>query len=239
MSWKRYNAIDLKERYLYKFIQKDFLFLFLGTKNIWFSRADEFGDKLECVLAMELLQGKPDYGKIVERKEKFLISCWHLANNESLALWDKYVNDKSKRRIAAIRFERSHLVERMNDSINHNDRFHYTRTFKHGAIKYKDLLSIKPSTFDALLVKYPEFRKEKAFAYENEYRFVIGLENKYYEKGFPYHLLEPPSISFDILINPLLEAAEYNLIKEEIHNKGYGNHLKDSALNRWLHPEDW
>jgi hypothetical protein len=239
MSWQRYNAIDLKEKYLYKFIQKNHLFQFLETKKIWFSRADKFGDKLECVLVNELLQEKPDYRKIIERKEKYLISCWHLANNESLALWDTYVDEKSKRRIAAIRFERRYLVEVMNDSVYSNDGFYYTRTFRHGAIKYKNLLSIRPSTFDDLLVKYPAFRKEKAFEYENEYRFVIGLTRKYEADGFLYRLLEPPEIRFDILINPLLDVTEYKSIKEEIKDKGYGRYLKDSALNRWLHPEAW
>jgi hypothetical protein len=134
-----------------QFIQKEFLFQFLENKAIWFSRADQFGDKLECVLAAELLQRKPDYGKIVERKEKHLISCWHLANNESLALWDTYVDEKSKRRVAAIRFDRKYLVQLIKESVYRNDSFYFERTFTHGAIVYKDLSPVVPAKFPTLL----------------------------------------------------------------------------------------
>lgn len=239
MPWRTYNTTDLRSKYLYRFVAKEYLLEFLETRCIWFSRADRFGDKMECVRALELLEEKPDYGRILERKERHLISCWHAADNESLALWDTYVDELSKRRVAAIRFFRSKLAEWMAFSLPHNERFSHPVTYTHGAVRYKNLLTWKPSDFEGLLVKYPAFRKEKAFAYENEYRFVIHLPRKYHDRGYAYHLLEPPAISFDIILNPLLGAAEYNSLKQEVADKGYGEYLKDSPLNKWLHPEDW
>jgi hypothetical protein len=54
-----------------------------------------------------------------------------------------------------------------------------------------------------------------------------------------YHLLSSPEPTFDILINPLLERDEYNAISAELIDKGFGRYLKDSALNKWLHPDQW
>src|SRR6185369_5536509 len=104
MMWNSYHTKEITETYLFKFLPKKRLFDFFETGSIWFSRADKFGDKMECVRIDDLLVKQPDYKSIEERKKKFLISCWHLANNESLAFWDTYTDNSDNRKNFALRF---------------------------------------------------------------------------------------------------------------------------------------
>lgn len=240
-NYDTYHTTDLTEKYLYRFLPKQFLFEFLDKKAIWFSRADRFGDKMESVMLKDLLAEKPDFVELTKRKRRFLISCWHLANNESLALWDAYVKSKEDRRVAAIRFRRKDLAKLFKDGISMNEHgFNYRARWMQGNVQYRNLTTLRKfqEVADATL-KYAVFRKEHAFRYESEYRFVLELPEPFSKEGFLFRLPHPPALKFDVLVNPMLEAGEYKALRAEIDDLGYGACLKDSHLNRWLHPDLW
>ena len=239
--YETYHTKDLTEMHLYRFIQKEFLFQFLEKKAIWFSRADGFGDKMECVMLTDLLVEKPDFAELEARKKKFLISCWHLADNESLALWDAYARSKEQRRVAAIRFKRRDLAMLFYHGIPMNEhQFDWRTRWIQGSVQYKDLTAMRRARdVEKAAVKYTVFRKERAFKYESEYRFVVQLPGPFAKDGFLFRLPEPLAVKFDVLVNPMLEADEYNGLRQEIEARGYGSHLQVSHLNRWLHPELW
>jgi hypothetical protein len=172
----------------------------------------------------------------VKRQEKHLVSCWHLADNESFAFWNSYAKEKNGRKVAAIRFLRKDLVGSVLESVHLNDMFYYTRKFIHGGIRYLNLMSIKAKNIEDLLVKYPAFRKEAVFKFENEYRFVISLTKKFEKEGFLYRLIADHRLQYHVLLNPLMEHEEYLQIKEELTKSGFRKYLADSELLRWLHP---
>ncbi len=100
-TWNTYNTSGITDKYLYKFLSLKDLNRFLKSGDIWFSRSDIFGDKMECVMIADLLKPQLPLPAIETRKKKFLISCWHIANKESLALWDTYAkSDKKRRKVA-------------------------------------------------------------------------------------------------------------------------------------------
>lgn len=239
MSWKSYHTINVKDKYLFKFLPLEHLNDFLKTGSVWFSRADVFGDKMECVPIAELKKAKPDFDAIEERKKKFLISCWHRANKESLALWDTYSETKEKRRTVAIRFNRVNLTRLISNSKTRNDRFFYETKWIHGKVLYKNLINASEDSLTNSGLKYPSFRKESAFKYENEYRFVIEFIQPTLKEGYAYNIGNPKKLTFHILINPLLNKKEYLSLKEAITEKGFKSNLKDSALTKWLKPELW
>jgi hypothetical protein len=241
MSWKFYNTTDIKEQYLYKFLPFNRLVDFLKEGTIWFSRSDVFGDKMECVLINDLIAGKPDYKKIEERKRKYLISCWHLADNESLSLWDTYADTNEKRRTVAIRFKRLELIKHIKDYEHGagNGVFHYETEWIQGRVQYKNMITADFKTLSKSLVKHPAFRKEKAFEYENEYRFVVKLNKPTTKEGFEYYLGPKSRLDFEILINPLLNKEQYAQIKKDICDVGFSDKIVPSELTRWLNPEQW
>ena len=99
----------IRQKYLFKFLSEENLKKFLEAGDRWFSPADIFGDRMECVLIADLQENPIDQAKIESRKKRTLISCWHLADQESLAMWDTYSKTKSQRRVCAIRFNVKHL----------------------------------------------------------------------------------------------------------------------------------
>lgn len=239
MSWKSYHTKDLTERYLFRFLSLNYLEDFLNTGSIWFSRADKFGDKMECVRIAELKKSKPDFEQIEIRKQKFLINCWHLASKESLALWDTYSDTVEKRRKVAIRFKRQDLIQIIQDTKFKNDSLYYQTKWIHGKVQYRNLVNVKPEKLTTSALKYPSFRKEKAFEYENEYRFIIELIQPTTKLGLAYELGKIEQLPFEILINPLLNKEEYSQVKEIIISRGFESNLRDSVLARWLKPELW
>jgi hypothetical protein len=233
-EWIRYLKQPLKEKYLFRFLSKEHLDKFLETGSLWFSRADQFGDKMECVRIADLRKERPDIQKLKDLQKKYLISCWHLANKEMLAFWDRFTNDIENRKNFAIRFKTEDLISEVEDSFFRNT-FYYLTSFTHGHVRYKNLVDLK--LLDEKKIKRPAFRKEFAFRFEHEYRFVIKSEHSLESIGRNYHLRPAIKLNFDILINPYLEKKVYLLYKKEIEASPFAKKLKHSDLEKWLKPE--
>ncbi|MDB5211145.1 MAG: hypothetical protein JWQ30_1972, partial [Sediminibacterium sp.] len=187
--WKSYHTDKMTGRYLYKFLSLNRLEYFLQHGAIWFSRADQFADKMECVHINDLLAEKPDFAKIESRKKMYLISCWYNADHESLALWDTYATEPAKRRTVAIRFERKQLVQLFKNTF-YGYSSYFKNSFWHGGVVYRNLVNADLQSLNGAAMKHPSFRKEAAFSYEKEYRFVMELHKDFRvgPLGSAYHL---------------------------------------------------
>ena len=239
IKWEHFHSNDLKEKYLYRFLSNGNLEKFLQTGNIWMARADTFGDKMECVNLKDLTKDKPPIAEIEERKKKHLISCWHLATNESLAMWDTYVSDINKRRVLAIRFDTKTLISKVESQLHFNSLPNEAFKLIAGTVQYKNLLRNSKELSDADRVRYVAFRKEYVFKYENEFRFVIQGQNRFATLGIDFHLGKPQDLSFSILVNPLLEKEEYVKTRAKILDGQFANKFTESTLTKWLKPELW
>jgi len=238
MNWKKYNQVDLKSRYLYKFLSESNLEKFLKTGNIWFSRSDVFGDKMECVLIEDLLNKYPDFSKIEKRKMSHLISCFHYGNNETLAFWDTYTKVDKDRRKYALRFDRKDLLERVESHSFDAGQFSNINHLVHGRVKYFNLINSNKSKLENKKIKYTAFRKEYAFKYEREFRFDIKLDSKTEKKGYDLFIGKPDTIDFSIIVNPLLDNIHYVDCIAKIDEFGYSKKFKMSALAKWLKPDE-
>lgn len=235
--WTYYQRSGQKERkYLIRFLSKDKLFKFLESGSIWFPRADSFGDKLECITVRDVKEGFLDYSQVQRRKRKHLISCWHMATNESVAMWDSYVSDPENRRIFALRFDLNELVDYVRNSQLTNEIQGLTKALIYGPVRYKNMLRQNPSVRKEDKLRYAAFRKEYSFTYENEYRFVVQLKNEFRMIGTRLHIGEPTYLNYEILVNPLLDEGEYEDAKKVIIKAGFANKLRDSSLAKWFKP---
>jgi hypothetical protein len=239
MNWERYNIEKIKGKYLYKFISEKHLNDFIKTGNIWFSRSDIFEDKMECVSINDLKKDKPDFSQIEERKKKHLIACFHEATFESLALWDKYAETTEKRRVFALKFNREYLVSIIENVKSLRDLPLNISELIHGKVRYKNLKGTNKKELENKKVKYLSLRKEWAFVYEREYRFVIKLKKKSIAKGFGLNLGNPKELKFSILLNPLLKNKEYVMYHNKIKAIKYQDKFKLTKLTKWLKPDLW
>lgn len=236
MRWISYHTKKVSEKYLFRFLSPQNLNRFLESGDLWFSRADKFGDKMECVLISDLEKDSPDFEKIERRKKRTLINCWHLADEESLAMWDTYSKNAEERRVFAIRFRRDDLTDLVASSPINLTHSEIKRRI-YGKVSYKNLLSSAELTKKK--VKFNAFRKESAFKYESEYRFVIQMNHEFRADGFNYAIGDSAKLPFKILINPLLPSGIYIKLKQKLLDGEHSEKIRESKLVKWLKPEQW
>jgi hypothetical protein len=216
MKWHSYNTQSISSRYLFRFLSENHLKEFLKTGNIWFSRSDKFGDRMECVMINDLLKKPFDFNKIESRKRKNLICCFYEGNKESIAFWDKYAKNDADRKKFALRFKRKDLVKKIESISEKISSDLSISNLIHGKIKYKNLIGASYASLEKNKVKYPAFRKEYVFFYEREYRFDILLKDEYKNLGYPLNIMNGEDLDFSIIINPLLENEDYKKCKKVI-----------------------
>ena len=234
-KWKEYNHPKKRGRYLIKFMSQDNLLRFLENGEIWFSRASEFGDKMECVTIDDLKKTEFPFDKLLKRKHRHLISCWHNVGRESISMWDTSFLSLRERRVYAIKFEFHTLVDRVSDS-----RFECNPEELHyGNVVYKNLLRDKEQ-IEKDRVRSSAFRKEYSYKYEQEFRFVARRKQEFSKVGYGLMLGPAEQLEFQIMVNPLLKKDEYKEYKEQVMKHRVGkNKYTDSELVRWLQPLKW
>jgi hypothetical protein len=234
--WQHYWKKEVKEKYLFRFMSNTNLDLFLKSGAIWFSRADQFGDKMECSRIKDLRGGKPDIEALKRNQKQYIISCWHLADKESLAFWDTFAGSEADRRVYAVRFKTHYLLNVIQRAVFQNE-FYYRSSFTHGHVRYRKLAGL--TSLEDEKIRYVAFRKEFAFRYEEEYRFVVRSERPFEHKGQNYYLSPTKELKFDILVNPFLEKDRYRYYQEHVLSGPLKAHLKNSDLADWLKPSLW
>ncbi len=189
MEWTEYKTKDVTGRYLFKFLPEMFLLEFIRTGNLWFSRSDKFGDKMECVRIGDLLNGFPiKFNELLKRQKMHLISCFHENSKETLAFWDTYAKNDEQRRKYALRFDRLELIKSIKNNYSNKNLPANIISLTYGKVLYRNLIGVNKEHLLKKTVKHVAFRKESAFAYEREYRFDISLDNQYLKEGYDFKL---------------------------------------------------
>lgn len=233
--WQDYNPGKKRGRYLIKFLSEKNLDHFLKTGDIWFSRADDFGDKMECVTIKDLLKEEFPFEELIKRKRRHLISCWHNVGRESISMWDTSYPSPDKRRVYALKFETDELIDQIRSS---NFKFN-TKEKLFGSVIYKNLLRDKQELQEDR-VRRSAFRKEYSYNYEQEFRFVARGKSTFESKGYGLHIGNPEHLNYQIMVNPLLKKDEYNQLTEKINLSVVGKlKYKESELVHWLKPLEW
>jgi hypothetical protein len=240
LNWTEYNTESIRGNKLFRFLSEKWLLHYVKSGSLWFSRADKFGDKLECVRLHEITSSsKPNIVEIEKRKRKHLICCFHEGTKESLAFWDTYSALEVNRRKYAVVFERNYLVNLINQIKLDDSLSKKVYKLTHGKVKYKTMVGLSDDKLKEKKVTHVAFRKEGAFAYEREYRFDIQLKSENKTDGIAVQLGAPSEIQYQILVNPLLKMEEYNQCINLLTNLKLQDKIRPSLLARWLKPELW
>lgn len=155
----------------------------LKDKAIFFAKPNAFIDPLEgsySIWDVEHGDERVLPREFVRKVQEFAgISCWHMNEHESAAMWDLYLNSKDG---IAIKTNYENLV-------NSTEDLRY-RIFA-GKVQYIDFRKDMTSRniYDTL------FFKRKSFSHENELRLLIvasryhelWLEKYFESKGIPYY----------------------------------------------------
>jgi hypothetical protein len=233
--WQDYNPNKKRGRYLIKFLSEKHLDHFLNSGEIWFSRADDFGDKMECVTINDLLKEEFPFEELINRKRRHLISCWHNVGRESISMWDTSYPSPDKRRVYALKFEAEELINQI-----HSSDFKFnTKEKLFGSVIYKSLLRDKHALQEDR-VRRAAFRKEYSYNYEQEFRFVIKGKSTFENKGYGLYIGNPEDLNYQIMVNPLLKKDKYNQLTGKLNLSEIGKRkYKESELVHWLKPLEW
>lgn len=232
-SWRKIPNQKTPKSFLIKFLTEEHLFDFLDTGNIWFSRSDKFGDKMECVTINDLNKDPFPIDELTLRKQKRLISCWHNAEEESISMWDASYETFEKRRVYAIKFQYKHLVNYLKIC----DPIQGVCDLVYGKAIYQSLLN--PNKHDNR-IEISAFRKEKAFQYESEFRFVLLMADKFSEAGMNIKIGDVEQIDFSIMVNPLLKKRAFKYYESLLLQHELGRtKLKHSNLVDFLKTDQW
>jgi hypothetical protein len=244
-------------------------FFALIKGEIYFARADKFKDKYEGAIPKKNFQGFVEwsaYGndekekelvkkvykkKFDEKKRKAAISCWHINENESAAMWEIY--SKAGQGIAVrTTIDKLNSIRKPDDyelekfEVNYID---FDNEYK-DEYNYQELLPFK--------------NKRSEFQHEREYRMLIYQNNfdsmpfkditidfwnplkahKIVEKGFVSKVNDMPekgiSIKIDsaslideIVASPYMESYEIGIIQNllDLFNKENNTNLKIRRSN--------
>ena len=157
--------------FLWKYMSFEKFVSLLGTKSLYFTRADKFEDPLEGFIPPSVKEHyKHTIGDITtlerfqENWPKYtLCSCWHHATEESMAMWEKYHMHNNGIAIKTTFGDfKNCLVDDYDDVIL-------------GKIEYIDYyeypITQKLNEMSMLYTWY--FHKRKPFEYEREFRAII------------------------------------------------------------------
>lgn len=215
---------------------------FLNSERLFFARADKFEDifegsfpinsaKIRDALYAKLISEKalnPEYTpefiseKNQEGKKLIAISCWHMNDHESAAMWKIYL--KSNEGIAI-----QSTFKRLKNELNTNDK----RIFigKVNYINYeKDFIEWNNGFA-------PFVHKRKSFAHENELRAIIwqptlneNQQNEFTEDGIKINVNVLELVE-NIYVSPDCPRWFTELISITCLKFGYKINVSNSKLN--------
>ncbi|AQM61455.1 hypothetical protein [Clostridium baratii] len=212
----------------------------LENEALFFTRSDRFKDKFEGTLpiANEVIkerESKVDYEDrklklklIKEVRKHMLISCWHINDSESDAMWKLY--SQSTQSIAI-----QTSFGRLKEAFKKTDE-----TVNIGKVKYIDY-NLDVINEDSLYNFW--LHKRKAFSHENELRAIICRcdisKIKYTNlniKDIPSDYGENIDVDLNMLIDsvyvsPLAEQWFADLVEKVIRRYGYNFDVNYSKLS--------
>ncbi|MCY3567314.1 MAG: DUF2971 domain-containing protein [Chloroflexi bacterium] len=209
----------------------------LEKRSLFFARSDQLGDPFEGSLSSVNWRLHPElYGEHNETIERQLtdfyrdqrycvyISCWHLADHESAAMWRLYSREHDG---IAIRTECRHLQA----------SFQCEEAIFVGMVNYVDYETTFIPENNVLL---PYFHKRREFHHEQEVRAISNqLFNQDGSRSLgaraqslgEYYAVELSTLVQEIVVAPYAPDWFIELVSSVAERYGLGNRVRRSSLS--------
>ena len=171
------------EAVLWRYMSLEKFANILATQSLFFTRADKFEDKFEGHVPRQIMSIYKSAVSSQDERENLpegstlqfayglrkhvLCSCWYQAEQESMAMWDKYYMPNSG---IAIKTSMENLKNSLPDKFD----------FFIGEIQYLEdhnKIGVLKKVSIPNLVHYPYFYKRKPFEHEHEVRVLIEFQS--------------------------------------------------------------
>jgi hypothetical protein len=200
----------------------------LDKKSLYFARPDTFGDPYEGTVpkanreqAREVYRPQfktdEDFNTHFQKmrqafeqgvgilKQQMVVSCWHLNEYESAAMWEIYSAD-------------NHGVAIQSTFKKLSECFKIPSDYVHvGLVKYLDYST---EWMDEGFIWFPFMHKRKSFAHEQEVRAISHREGQIVDHGL-YISVDPNLLIEQIYVHPLAPKWYTDIIRSAVKRFGF------------------
>ena len=165
--------------FLWKYMSLEKFVSLLGTKSLFFTRADKFDDPFEGFTPPSVKSFYHDTVADINTLEKFqenwpkyiLCSCWHHAEEESMAMWEKYHMHNSG---IAVKTTFGDFKDCLSEGYEvFLGKIEYINHYEYPVPQILSEMSMLYTWY---------FRKRKTFEYEREFRAIIANPQTFFMK---------------------------------------------------------
>ncbi len=241
MRFKEISKSKLKEGdLLWRYVDLHKLIDLSNTQELHFTRTDKFSDPFEGVtykliaeryFAQKSNMTNPAIDKKIRDKHNSnnkktlknyeaesslkqrtqFINCWIKSQRESVAMWNLYSNRNS----VAIKANARDLIDYFKRNLELQPHFYPKNEFICGSITYLKLNPFDPFE-KKTLPKYSSFKKDVAYDYEKEFRFLIATPTSNADSNpefFRYNITKNFIELIEIICHPEMERWKFENIK--------------------------
>jgi hypothetical protein len=207
----------------------------LKTRTLHFAAAHQFEDPFEGAVAIQrnspsvdprYAEPEPVESAFRELTRLTKISCWHIADFESDAMWKLYASSSKGVAITTTRSRlgRSLVPFRLEPEYGYEEPFA-------GPVRYVDLLNERLAV--GMIERF--FHKHRAFEWEREYRVAISLRSaeefgcEVPRDGIKVSF-DPDALLEQVILGPSLASDQRQDILTACEEVGITDRLEDSGL---------
>lgn len=206
---------------IWQYMKLDKLYSLLEEKKLFLSAVKNFDDPFEGVYTqknIDFLNKQYSYDSYRESNSQFsyenliestFVSCWHINQYESDAMWKLYT--ESGKGIAI-----QSTLKKLLDSLNPSS----TQTVYCGEIQYIDYTAEEiPINFEKMTSKdklIPFMYKRKSFEFEKEFRLICNVQSSS-SKGIKVEC-QLGTLIEDIYVSPNYNKREKNIVQTIVNN---------------------
>ena len=218
-----------QNRYLWKFFDLFKFIAFIQETELFFSRLDYVDDYLEgsdiesnsIIRTIARTQNKTRINELLtviaqlkRIQKKFYASCFFSSNDESIAMWSLYSQNKG----IAIRFDSMQLLNYILEKaqeVNDLEVFFGKIEYENSSTRF--LRRLAPTDKDKL---FNPFLKDRAYIHEDEFRILFYQETNLDTSGIKIKIDDLTKLNFKIFVPNETKKWEKNVIEKLI--KKYG-----------------
>lgn len=229
-----------KDQVIWRYIDLHKFIDLITNNRLTFSRLDQFNDPNEGVsynlIAQRyqiqkskitnetLIRLLPDHEikrmdtkklleqKFLQRRQCQYVNCWIKSNRESIAMWNLYSNKDS----IALKINAKYLIGYFRSVIKKAKNLEPKAEFICGSVRYFELNPFNPIA-KPRLPYYSAFKKELAYDYEKEYRFLISFPIESIDIDKTYYFLKIDKYflnSIELVCHPEMEEWKFKNIEK-------------------------
>jgi len=249
MEFIKPRSLPKENDFIWKYIDIHKFLSFIWQRRIRFTRMDQFEDPLEGIpyatlnkyisskagsffLADFITQPgkyfmenevhvKDRLRRIFDIQTSHYVSCWFVAQRESVAMWNLYLNGDG----VALKIPFGKLKSTLKPDVDDFEGYYC------GKVEYQDFRNTDPYLENPIRkIGKVALRKDLSFKHENELRFVLKKRLEKSTTGINSKILDLATLNFEVVGHPRMSSWKKYNIEQALKKIGLETSFKNSEI---------